>query len=63
MKRVDTAYGKFEDVYYDELTNAKDEEIGCEIISGSTPGDTVDATRHWLDPRSSSRQGRKNNRR
>lgn len=42
---VPTAFGKFEDVYYHALTNAKDEEIGCEMYLRFTPGDTVDATK------------------
>jgi hypothetical protein len=44
MKKLKTAYGIFEDVYYDKLTNAKDEEIGCEMYLRFTPGDTVDST-------------------
>jgi hypothetical protein len=48
MKALDTAYGKFEDVYYDKLTNAKDEEIGCEMYLRFTPGDMVDATKIGL---------------
>lgn len=45
MKTLDTAYGKFEDVYYNKLTNAKDEALGCEMYLRFTPGDTVDATK------------------
>jgi hypothetical protein len=44
MKSIPTAYGTFEDVYYDKITNAKDEEIGCEMYVRFTPNDKVDAT-------------------
>jgi len=45
MTPLKTAYGTFEDVDYHKLTNAKDEEIGCEIYLRFTPGDTVDASK------------------
>jgi len=48
MKKLETAYGKFEDVYYDKITNAKDEPFGCEMYLRFTPGDTVDATKIGL---------------
>jgi hypothetical protein len=34
MKQVKTAHGVFEDVYYGNITNEKDQEIGCEMYSG-----------------------------
>jgi len=58
MKAVDTAYGKFEDVYYDELTNAKDEEIGCEMYLRFTPA-IRGCHQDWLDPDRQVDQGRK----
>jgi Domain of unknown function (DUF4157) len=45
MKKLPTAFGTFEDVYYHAIANAKDEEIGCEMYLRFTPGDTVDASK------------------
>jgi hypothetical protein len=45
MKKLTTAYGDFEDVYYNKITNDKDEELGCEMYLRFTPGNTVDASK------------------
>jgi len=44
-KEQPTPYGKFEDVYYNKLTNTKDEEIGCEMYLRFTPNEKVDASK------------------
>jgi hypothetical protein len=48
MKKVPTAFGSFEDIYYHQITNSSDEPIGCEMYLRFTPGDTVDATKIGL---------------
>ncbi len=48
MSKQPTPFGEFEDVYYNTVTNSKDEEIGCEMYLRFTPGDTVDATKIGL---------------
>lgn len=48
MKKLSTAYGEFEDVYYSKVTNNKDEGVGCEMYLRFTPGNTVDATKIGL---------------
>jgi hypothetical protein len=48
MRAANTAYGTFEDVYYDKLTNTSDEPIGCEMYLRFTPNDKVDATKIGL---------------
>jgi hypothetical protein len=47
-KKVDTAFGQFEDVYYDRRTSDAGVDIGGEMYLRFTPGDTVDATKIGL---------------